>query len=86
MGGPVVAGELRAALVDAEGQPTTAAALWTALRSEAPAGVSHAVLRAFEAALRAASDAAERDDLDGVLALEPAFATLARAVEGSAKP
>lgn len=72
VGGPVSPGELVARLIDDEGRPATAEAVWRGLRAEAPAP-DHAALLAFEPALLAAVAAAARDDLDGVLALEAAF-------------
>ncbi|MES1210164.1 MAG: hypothetical protein ABUS79_29865 [Pseudomonadota bacterium] len=82
-GGPVVPGELVAPLIDEEGHPTTAAALWAALAADAPA---RAEVAAFGAAVARAVDAAQAGDLDGVLALEGAFAalaaSLARSLEG----
>lgn len=78
-GGPVVPGELAAALVDDEGRPTSAGALWAGLAAEAPPAAD---LPPFGRALDRAVAAARADDLDGVLALEPAFAALARSLEG----
>jgi hypothetical protein len=78
-GGPVVPGELAASVIDEEGQPTTAAALWAALAADAPAGAGVA---AFGAAITRAVDAARAGDLDGVLALEGAFTALARSLDG----
>jgi hypothetical protein len=75
MGGPVVAGELRPRLIDDEGRPTSLLDLWRVLRDEAPQP-SHPALDAFETVLQAADVAAGRDDMDGVLALDPAFARL----------
>jgi hypothetical protein len=46
------------------------------LRADAPAP-DHAALVVFEAALRSALRAAEKDDVQGVLALEAAFEALA---------
>ena len=68
-------------LVDAEGAPITAVSLWERLRDEAPPG---APCEAFGAALGAAVAALDRPwpaPLQAVLALEDAFAVLARAVE-----
>ena len=78
MGGPPAAGELVAQLVDSEGRPTTAAALWQELRGELAA--PPAPLDAFASALDGAVAAAERGDLDGVLALEGAFRALVDAL------
>jgi len=82
LGGAAAPGELAPRLVDEEGRPTTVAAAWAGLAAEAPSGLD---LRAFEAALACAAAAAAADDVDGVLALEPAFdalAALARSLEG----
>jgi hypothetical protein len=76
MGGPVVAGELRPRLIDDEGRPTALLDLWRALRDEAPLP-AHPALDAFEGVLRDVDAAAARDDVDGVLALDSAFARLA---------
>jgi hypothetical protein len=78
-GGPVVHGELVAPLIDDEGRPVTPGALWQGLAADAPPG---AALGPFTAAVRQAEAAAAADDLDGVLALEPAFQALARSLEG----
>jgi hypothetical protein len=77
VGGAPAPGELEPSLIDAEGRPISAEALWSALRVDAPAGVS---LDAFEAALAAALVAARAGDAAGVVALEPAFDELARLV------
>src|SRR5436190_19672001 len=74
MGGAPHPGELEPRLVDDEGRPTTAAALWSALRAEVSAPA--AVLEAFDRALESAVAAAQRGDLDGVLALDGAFRAL----------
>lgn len=76
MGGPVQPGELVARLVDDEGSPASAETIWAGLRADAPAP-AHTALAAFEAALRSALRAAEKDDVQGVLALEAAFEALA---------
>lgn len=68
-------------LVDAEGAPITALLLWQRLRADAPRG---APCDAFGDALQTAVDALDRPwpaPLEAVLALEDAFASLARAVE-----
>jgi hypothetical protein len=80
LGGAVRPGELVVALTDDEGQATTAIALWQALRAGAPPGFDPPALDAFADAVVSAAGAAERDDLAGVLALEPAFEALARNV------
>jgi hypothetical protein len=82
VGGVPAPGELVVTLVDDEGNPTTAMALWQALAPDAPAGLP---LDDFAAALADAVASAEAGDLPGVLALEPAFdvlASLARSLEG----
>jgi hypothetical protein len=76
MGGPVQPGELVVRLVDDEGNPASAEAIWVGLSADAPAPV-HAALATFEAALRSALRAADQDDVQGVLALEAAFEALA---------
>ncbi len=82
LGGPVRPGELRAALVDDEGRPIMANALWEALVADAPAALTPHVRRAFAEAVAVAERAALADDLAPVLALETAFDVLARAVKG----
>lgn len=78
-GGPVVPGELVATLIDDEGRPTTATALWSALAAEAPAAAN---LAPFGRAVERAVAAAQAGDVDGVLALELAFSALARSLDG----
>ena len=80
LGGVPAPGELVANLVDEEGAPTTPLALWNALVADGPAGPSDALGR-FEAALTRAVSAGAAGDVDGVLALEPAFDELARSLE-----
>jgi hypothetical protein len=82
LGGPVGPGELVAALIDDEGAPIGAIALWERLRQDAPAPDKTDLLDGFEAAVQAAMHAAAADDLDGVLALEAAFEQLARNMKG----
>jgi hypothetical protein len=77
-GGAPAPGELSPDLVDEEGRPVTAEALWAALASEAPPG---AALAAFEEALGRAVAAAAAGDVAGVLALDGAFEALARSLE-----
>jgi hypothetical protein len=72
MGGAPLPGELCAKLIDDEGRPATAAAVWTALRADA-LEPQHRALAEFEGALGASLAAAERNHLHGVLALEDAF-------------
>jgi hypothetical protein len=79
LGGAPAPGELVAKLIDDEGAPTNAPALWAALRAEGP---DEAAVDAFEAALGAALAAAEAGDLEGALALEAAFDRLARDLKG----
>jgi hypothetical protein len=71
-------------LIDDEGRPVTAVALFEKLRENAPA---HARLACdeFARALQKAEDALDSrwpGPRDQILALDPAFAALARAVEG----
>src|SRR5438552_18573483 len=82
VGGAPAAGELVPQLIDDEGRPTTAAALWAALAADAPAGLD---LAAFAAALARAGAAAAANDVAGVLALEPAFDDLAAAARRLAR-
>jgi hypothetical protein len=82
LGGAPAPGELAPNLVDDEGAPIGAEALWAALAREAPPGLD---VTRFGRALAAASAAAAADDVDGVLALEAAFdqlAALARTLKG----
>jgi hypothetical protein len=82
IGGPPVAGELVANLVDDDGGSTTAHALWNALVADGPDGhAAGPALGRFEAALTRGVSAAASGDVDGVLALEPAFDELARSLE-----
>src|SRR3954468_17070285 len=74
LGGTPAPGELVVALLDEEGRPTTAAALWAALAADAPAGLP---LDQFAAALADALASAAAGDVPGVLALEPSFDALA---------
>jgi len=76
MGGRVLPGELAVALIDDEGNPTTAEALWASFRQDAPEPAHHALI-AFEPALLAAVAASRRDDLAGVLPLHDAFERMA---------
>jgi hypothetical protein len=82
MGGAPDAGELCPRLVDAEGRPIEARALWAELAADAPAGLDVA---AFGAALARAVAAAEAGDVAGVLALEAeaeGLDRLVRSLEG----
>jgi hypothetical protein len=82
MGGAPAPGELTPSLINGEGQPVTAEALWRALRADAPPGLA---LDAFDAALARALAAAAAGDVAGVLALEvevDALARLVRSLEG----
>jgi hypothetical protein len=81
-GGMPAPGELVPRLVDEEGQPIGAEALWSALRADAPAGLA---LDAFSHALDRALAAASAGDVARVLSLEAAFEALerlARSLEG----
>jgi len=82
LGGAVAPGELRVALIDLEGQPITAVALWESLVALAPRSLSAIPRQVFARAVTAAEQGAADDDLDKVLALESAFEALARAVKG----
>jgi hypothetical protein len=77
MGGAPAPGELVPRLIDGEGRPVTAAALWAELRAAAPAGLE---LAAFDAGLARALSAAATGDVAGVLALEGDVEVLARLV------
>src|SRR3954469_1079446 len=79
MGGDPAPGELVPDLIDDEGRPITAPALWAALAADAPTG---AAIGPFAAAVAGATAAAQADDIAGVIALEAAFAALARSLEG----
>jgi hypothetical protein len=72
-------------LTDPEGASVSAEALWARMRSDAPKGCARAC-DAFEKALRHAVGALEAPwpaPLDAILALETAFADLARAVDAT---
>ena len=75
MGGKPGPGELLPRLIDDEGRPITAQALWDSFRDECP-GPQEA-LDSFGTALAQSVAAAEEGDLDGVLALDGAFRALA---------
>ena len=79
MGGAPKPSELVPDLIDEEGRPISAAALWTALAADAPVGAD---LAAFEVSVATAAAAANAGDVQGVIALEDAFAALARSLEG----
>jgi hypothetical protein len=79
LGGAPAPGELVARLIDDEGAPITAPALWATLKADGPAEMA---IDAFEGALTAALGAAAAGDVDGVLALEAAFDRLAQALKG----
>jgi hypothetical protein len=82
LGGAPAPGELCARLVDDEGAPTTPQALWSALLADGPRNaVNGDPIRCFEEALTRAVSAGAAGDVDGVLALEPAFDALARSLE-----
>jgi hypothetical protein len=72
-------------LTDEEGARVTAEALWQRMRAQAPPG-SGAACEAFQAALQRAIAGLESPwpgPLDAILALEPAFDALARAVDST---
>jgi hypothetical protein len=73
-GGKPAPGELVPRLIDEEGHPISADALWADLAADAPAGLD---LGDFAAALAGATAAGVAGDLGGVLALEAAFDALA---------
>ena len=79
LGGTPHAGELAPRLIDDEGAPITAEALWATLAADAPSGAGVA---AFADAVARAHAAADAGDVHGVIALESAFAELARSLEG----
>ena len=82
LGGAPAPGELSANLVDDEGAPTTPHALWSALAAEGPRSeASGEAIGRFEEALTRSVSAGAAGDVDGVLALEPAFDALARSLE-----
>lgn len=76
-GGAVIPGELLAEILDDEGNRVTAAERFGQLCEEAEP-VPAAARGRFEQALASAEAAARADDLGGVLALDDAFAELAR--------
>jgi len=82
LGGEVSPGELRVALVDEEGRSISVMALWESLADVAPPSLTPAARQTFATALAGADHGAAGDDLAKVLALEPAFEALARAVKG----
>ena len=81
LGGQVQPGELIVSLVDDEGNPAPAEGIWAGLRDAAPAP-AHPALASFASALDEAVAAAQRDDVDAVLALESAFERLAQGLAG----
>jgi hypothetical protein len=81
VGGVPAPRELVPDLIDDDGKPIAPLALWTALAADAPAGADVAM---FEPAVARAAAAAEAGDVQGVIALEAAFAALARSLEGKA--
>ena len=78
VGGAPAPGELSPGLIDDEGAPIAADDLWAALAADTPPGADVA---AFGAALTRAVAAAQAGDVQGVIALEAAFADLARSLE-----
>jgi hypothetical protein len=85
LGGAPASGELVPRLIDDEGAPIAAPALWAALAAEAPAGAANspaaAALARFAEALAHALAAGQKGDVEGVLRLEAAFAELARSLD-----
>jgi hypothetical protein len=84
LGGAPAPGELVVRLLDEEGAPIDAAALWRVLMQAAPATASPQALAELTSAVEGAVAAAGRDDLAGVLALEAAFDRLARILKQGA--
>jgi hypothetical protein len=82
LGGTPAPGELVPRLLDDEGRPVGAEALWLSLRAQAPPEAAGSALDAFGRALAAATAAAEKNDLAGVLALEAAFQSFGAALAG----
>jgi hypothetical protein len=82
LGGKVVPGELRVALLDEEGRLVTAAALWQSLAGRAPPSLPAPARESFARAVASAERGADRDELAQVLLLESAYEALARAVKG----
>jgi hypothetical protein len=82
MGGAAAPGELVPSLIDGEGRPVTAEALWRAMRADAPA-LPAAALDAFEAALGRALAAAAAGDVARVLAFEADVEALVRSLDGA---
>jgi hypothetical protein len=78
-GGVPAPGELAPRLIDDEGRPIAPDALWASLAADAPPGADVA---AFADAVARAAAAAAAGDVQGVIALEGDFATLARSLEG----
>lgn len=85
LGGAAAPGELVPNLIDEEGRPTTAAALWAAMAAEVTAetAADGPAMTRFGEALTRAIAAGEAGDVDGVLALEPAFDELAQSLARS---
>jgi hypothetical protein len=83
LGGAAAPGELVPHLIDEEGRPTTAAALWASLVAEMTAEMTPdgPAMIQFGEALAQAITAGESGDVDGVLALEAAFDELARSLD-----
>jgi hypothetical protein len=77
MGGSPGPNELAPDLIDEEGRPISAEDLWSALAAEAP---PNADVGSFAAAVRGAAAAARAGDVDGVIALEAAYAELAHSL------
>jgi hypothetical protein len=84
LGGAPASGELIAELVDDEGHPVEPGALWASLAAEAPEVAADA-LEDFQAAVDRSAAAAAAGDIDGVLALDGAFRTLAKALHDQGK-
>jgi hypothetical protein len=88
LGGAPGPGELMAPLIDDEGAAISAAALWTTRQAELTPetrSAAGAALARFGEALAGALAAAQAGDVAGVLALESAFAELARSLDESTR-
>ncbi len=86
MGGAPAPGELVPSLIDGEGRPVTAEALWRAMRADAPDDLPAAALDAYAAALARALAAAAAGDVARTLAFEAdveALAALVRSLDGT---
>jgi hypothetical protein len=86
MGGAPAPGELVPSLIDGEGRPVSAEALWQSMRADAPGGVPAQALDAFGSAHARALAAAAAGDVARVLAFEAdvdALAQVVRSLDGT---